>query len=195
MSHENKLFSAMFSTDGNRVVTASEDATARVWNVRPGRALTCSLKHARFAREAQPTPRAGRLGSADWSDGRPAFAQFSPDGRRIVTACGDQTARIWDAVTGQELTPPLRHAGWVTGAEFSPDGQALVTSSAGALVWGARTGGFDNHWAPERPEGASAIIWDARTGRRLVNPLRHGARVNSAQFSPDGLRVVTASWD
>jgi len=39
---------------------------------------------------------------------RPATAQFSPDGKRIVTATQDGTARIWDAQTGQALPPSSR---------------------------------------------------------------------------------------
>ena len=37
------------------------------------------------------------------------YATFSPDGRRVVTASRDHTARVWDAVTGEAITPPLRH--------------------------------------------------------------------------------------
>jgi len=173
MSHENKLFSAVFSPNGQRVLTASEDKTARVWDVRPGGAFVRALNHASFAREGRPPPEGRRFSNADWSGERPAFAQFSRDGGRIVTVCGDQSARIWDAVTGQELTPPLRHEEWVTSAEFSLDGHAVITASAGGL----------------------ARVWDARTGQPLTNPMRHQARVTSAQFSADGLRVVTASWD
>src|SRR5207248_1620745 len=83
------------------------------------------------------------------------------DGKRIVTASGDHAARIWDAVSGRELMPPLQHDDWVISAQFSSDGQAVLTFSA----------------------DATARVWDARTGKPLVDPLRHRARVNCAQFS------------
>ena len=35
-------------------------------------------------------------------------AAFSPDGKRIVTASSDKTARIWDAATGKPIGEPLK---------------------------------------------------------------------------------------
>jgi tetratricopeptide (TPR) repeat protein len=64
-------------------------------------------------------------------------AQFSPDGKRIVTASSDNTARVWDAQSGQPLTEPLKHGGVVCSAQFSPDGKRIVTASLDntAQVW------------------------------------------------------------
>jgi tetratricopeptide (TPR) repeat protein len=86
-----------------------------VWDAQTGQALTEPLKH----------------GSSVYS------AQFSPDGKWVVTASADSTARVWDAQTGQPLTEPLKHAGWVNSARFSPDGKRLVTASSDgtARLW------------------------------------------------------------
>ncbi len=64
-------------------------------------------------------------------------AQFSPDGKRIVTASGDFTARVWDAQTGQALMEPVKHSGGLNSAQFSPDGKRIVTASEDrtARVW------------------------------------------------------------
>jgi hypothetical protein len=85
LEHQGPVRSAAFSPDGTRVVTASSDNTARVWDAATGQPLTRPLEHQ----------------SAVWS------AAFSPDGTRVVTASSDKTARVWDATTGQPLTHPL----------------------------------------------------------------------------------------
>jgi WD40 repeat protein len=57
-------------------------------------------------------------------------ATFSPDGKRIVTASWDNTARLWDADTGKQIGEPLTgHTNFVLSAAFSPDGKRIVTTS------------------------------------------------------------------
>ena len=142
-------------------------------------------------------------------------AQFSPDGKYIVTAFDDNTARVWDAKTGEPVTEPLKHEDSVNSAQFSPDGKYIVTASYDytARVWDAKTGEpvteSLRHEGPVysaqfSPDGKyivtascdnTARVWDAKTGEQLTEPLKHENSVNSAQFSPDGKYIVTASWD
>jgi WD40 repeat protein len=101
-------------------------------------------------------------------------AEFSPDGKSVVTTATDGTARVWDVATGRP-----RHVLYggravaVHAAAFSPDGKWLVTA---ADDWTAR-------------------IWDAATGTEWLTLTGHQGPVFAAEFSPDGQRVYTASAD
>jgi WD40 repeat protein len=105
--------------------------------------------------------------------GSVAAVNFSPDGRYVVTASEDGTARIWDALDGQPVGQPLKHAAEVLWADFSPDGRRIVTASM-------------DH---------TARVWDAETGAPVSPPLRHTNLVWHASFSPDGQEVISASED
>lgn len=54
-----------------------------------------------------------------------------------MATAGDDAARVWDAATGQPLTPPLPHTGSINSAAFSPDGRRLVTAceDGKARIW------------------------------------------------------------
>jgi WD40 repeat protein/serine/threonine protein kinase len=191
--HDHEVEHVAFSPDGRRIVTASKDHTARVWDASTGEAVTPPLRHGHIVSKAAFSPDDRRVVTAShdrtaqvWevSSGQPVSpalrhddpvldASFSPDGRWVVTASADGTARLWDAVTGRPRTPPLKHASWLCAASFSPDGRYVVTAS-------------DDH---------TAQVWDAATGQPTASALRHGAAVMSAAFSPDGHLVITASND
>jgi WD40 repeat protein len=100
-------------------------------------------------------------------------AAFSHDGRLVVTASQDQTARIWDAATGKPMGPAFQHEGAVLDARFSPDGLLIATGC----------------------EDAAARLWNVATAELLVPPLEHSLSVRHVAFSPDGQWLLTASWD
>jgi tetratricopeptide (TPR) repeat protein len=54
--------------------------------------------------------------------------QFSPEGRRVLTASDDGTARLWDTATGNPIGEPMKHQKEVASAQFSPDGRLVVTA-------------------------------------------------------------------
>ena len=64
-------------------------------------------------------------------------ARFSPDGKMIVTASQDKTARLWDVSTGQELRRFIGHTAGLENVVFSPDGKYILTGSddGTAMLW------------------------------------------------------------
>ncbi len=143
------------------------------------------------------------------------YSSFSPDGKYIVTASDDQTAKVWDAETGGELLTFEEHNDSVWSAAFSPDGRYIVTASRNktAKVWDAETGkelltlkGHSSSVlsAAFSPDGRyivtasidkTAKVWGAETGKELLTLKGHSNLVLSAIFSPDGRRIVTAGYD
>src|SRR6266550_3700999 len=193
MRHAAGVSSAQFSPDGQRVVTASVDRTARLWDADTRKPVGEPMKHEDRVNSAQFSPDGQRVvtASEDWTarlwdaaTGKPvgepmkhedsvSSAQFSPDGQRVVTASNDSTARLWDAATGKPVGEPMKHEDSVSSVQFSPDGQRVVTAA-----WDEK-----------------ARLWDAATGKPIGEPMKHEDSVSSAQFSPDGQRIVTAAWD
>jgi WD40 repeat protein len=190
--HDDAVDGAAFSPDGMRVVTASADTTARIWDAATA-AQIAVLKH------------------DDWV----LSAAFSPDGRRVVTGSSQAKARIWDAATGAQIIALAAHYSAVTSAAFSPDGRRVVTASEDktARIWDAATGalivmleGHDDevNSAAFSPDGSRVVtasqdhtarIWDAAIGAQVAVLKGDDSSVRSAAFSPDGKRVVTASED
>ncbi len=150
-------------------------------------------------------------------DGPVNAASFSPDGRLVVTASWDRTARLWDAAGGRgEVASPLQrftHDAEVWSASFSPDGRTVVTGSADrtARLWDAADGS-ELHRFPHdaevfgasfSPDGRTVVtaggdhvarLWDAADGKERQR-FTHDDQVWSASFSPDGRTIATASRD
>jgi len=57
---------------------------------------------------------------------------FSDDGKRLISASYDGTARLWDRDTGKELYRFRNHREFLWSAEFSPDGKWILTGGGGA---------------------------------------------------------------
>jgi WD40 repeat protein len=190
---EGLVLGAAWSPDGQRIVAALSDHTARVWKV---------------GDLAEPLVLRGHEAEV-WS------AAFSPDGTRIVTASGDKTARVWKADGSGEPIVFRGHEDRVNTAVFSPDGTHIVTASEDktARMWNADGTGHPVvfrahagavHSAAYSPDGQRVItasedktarVWNADGMGPPVVLRGHEGPVLTAAFSPDGQRIVTGSMD
>lgn len=184
--HNHAVWHVIFSPDGTRVATASNNA-ARIWDV------TSGLEIARLEHE-----------------NRARMVAFDPTGTYLVTASEDGTARAWDPMSGEELKR-LSHDDTVISARFSPDGRRIVTASwdRTACIWDPKSGRqlarlqheqclvnafFTNDGNRVVTDCNIPRIWDALAGRELLR-FPHSEYVREVAISRDGTRLATASDD
>jgi hypothetical protein len=133
----------------------------------------------------------------------------------LASGSNDQTVKVWDARTGQELHTLKGHTDIVWSVAFSPDGARLASGSwdQTVKVWDVRTGQelrtFKGHtnqvssvaFSPDGARLASGSadqtvkVWDAHTGQELHTLKGHSGEVTSVAFSPDGDRLASGSFD
>ena len=117
--HDDAVFKLALSPDGKHLASASEDNTAKIWNVEPARWST------RCAATRRPC------------NGWPTVTTRS----RIATSSADATARIWDR-DGRERAVLLGHSGQVNTVQFNPEGDRVITAADDGTVrvWEASSG-------------------------------------------------------
>ena len=81
-------------------------------------------------------------------------ALFSPDGRLILSAGIDKTARLWDVDSGKEIRRFLGHAVPVRSVAFSADGQRVLSG-------GGRLRQRGEHWFDK------VRLWEVESGREV----------------------------
>ncbi len=145
---------------------------------------------------------------------------YSPDGKYFVSCAStsavrdsDNTIRIWNAETGQEVIKITGHTNSVLSAIYSPDGRTIASCGSDNTVkfWNAETGTevrsitVTTRDTPSRlaysPDGSKIavaissriIVYDTSNGRELFNFTGHTGAITGIRFNPEGNRLLSVS--
>ncbi|WP_461251973.1 WD40 repeat domain-containing protein, partial [Treponema sp. R8-4-B8] len=103
--HNGYIHSAIFSPDGKRVISGSDDKTIKLWDAESGKEIRTISGHTDV------------VNSVTWN----------PDGRQIISSAKDKTTRIWDVETGKQIRS-ITTKDNVNRVKMSPDGRRLLLS-------------------------------------------------------------------
>lgn len=187
-----RMWSAMFSRDGRRIVTG-DDHGARTWDAESG-ALLVDLPHGDTVMQAAWSPNDDRIFTAGadgivkiWDSASGAILHdlrsgagavhyyalaLSPSGHAIAAIDNlGKVAHVWDTATGAMLAELVNDGSEFPSIAFSSDGRWLATSGGGDVrVFNTAT------WA---------------CAGKLTSP--NGGRIRALSFDPVGSRLATGT--
>lgn len=134
--HWDPVYALTFSPDGDRLVSASRDSTARVWHVETGRQIYC-LGQPTLSVLSGERPVKPEILRLNGHHNAVSCVTCSCDGKLIATGSWDCTVRLWSMTSGDHLVTFSGHEGSVNSVAFSPDSRRLVSASSDTtmLIW------------------------------------------------------------
>jgi WD40 repeat protein len=100
-------------------------------------------------------------------------AAVTPDGRRVVSASGDNTLIVWDLESGKDKQVLKGHDSYVTSVVVTPDGRLAISGSLDATV----------------------RVWDLEDGREVFVLRGHAGPIEALSVTPDSKLAISASDD
>lgn len=183
----------VWSPDSSQIAGGGENGIVRVWNADGGQELV-TMEHS------------GWMSAVNWS----------PDGTMLASGSGssegDNSVRIWDAMTGEEIAVFMGHQSSIDDVSWSPDGLQIATVSfdqtarildgnTAEELWvlqGAFNGldwSSDGNILVTGGADSAVMVWDTESGR-LISTLRgHTDPFIDVGWSPTNTMIVSVSWD
>lgn len=198
--HSESINAVAISSNGQILVSGSEDNTIKLWDLHTGECLVTLEGHEAGVR---------------------AIA-ISPDGQLLVSGSADHTIKLWQlpGSVGEPICPdPIHtltgHSDWVRCLAISPDGQLLASGSQDKTIklWQLETGELKStlvgHWGEVNCLAVSSDgqrltscswdetirLWHLDTLKQLHSLSGHQGAVACLAISPDGQPLVSSSWD
>jgi hypothetical protein len=171
--HSDQVTAVAFLPDGRRCLSASYDATVRLWDLGTGQELRRFVGH----------------------EDRVLAVAASPDGRLGLSGGCDGSLRLWDLERGREARRLQERKRWVMSVAFSPDGRLALSGGldGGPRLWNVASG---REITGPVTGGLFARLGSAL--RRRAAPPRfagHAQAVTSVAFDPSGHRILTGGID
>ncbi|MCB0034524.1 MAG: hypothetical protein KDE51_10915 [Anaerolineales bacterium] len=191
--HAGNIFSLALSPDGQRLVSASNDCTVKIWDMVNGQLLYSLVGHNDAVNKVLITP----------------------DGQKVISAARDGLLGVWSITDGQVVHVLGGHQGAIHDVAVSPDGQWIVSASEDTFlaIWELASGELrfvleghtagigrvqisaDGRWVVSASWDGRVLVWDAASGQLLKTLTEHTDSVFDLALSPDNQHLVSASKD
>ncbi|MBP5974962.1 protein kinase [Brasilonema sp. CT11] len=160
--HSGAVKSVAFSPDGQILASGSEDNTIKLWNLKNKQLIRTLKGHSQPIRSVAISPirsdfrsLGGRLGGI------------------LASSSADDTIKLWDLATGQEIYTFKGHSFSVNSVAFTSDGKTLASGSSDHTI----------------------KLWDVATKREILTLRGDSKEVTSVAFSPDDNTLVSGCTD